>query len=317
MPRQHLVIQGRVVTTVPEVLATYRPTPARITGDQWRRIRPLVTEAVAATGYDSIHGAHFALRVVSGFVSWAEDDGVALDPEAIFQPERTERFIGGARAGATRRTRANERSVLRRVGRAATTKAPWPGEPQPFQGHVHLKPPYTPAEVAGFWDAAAQQATEHRQRVMNAMLLLGLGAGLKPREVLECTASDVQCERTSGLTAIFLADRTVPVLDIYAERLHALCRAHPNGPLIGHWNRDRRDPFTGLRRGIEIPSHLPTLTAPRLRTTWMATVLTHDLRVSEFMVIAGTVSSKSLEVIAPHVEGRWAENEYLHKAAGR
>ena len=49
----------------------------------------------------------------------------------------------------------------------------------------------------------------------------------------------------------------------------------------------------------------------------MATVLTHDLRVSEFMVIAGTVSSKSLEVIAPYVEGRWTGNEYMHKAAGR
>ena len=34
--------------------------------------------------------------------------------------------------------------------------------------------------------------------------------------------------RSSGLTAIFLEDRTVPVLDIYAERLRALCRAIPS-----------------------------------------------------------------------------------------
>ena len=43
----------------------------------------------------------------------------------------------------------------------------------------------------------------------------------------------------------------------------------------------------------------------------MATVLTHDLRVSEVHGHRGTVSSKSLEVIAPYVEGRWTGNEYM------
>lgn len=313
----HLVIGGRIVKTVPEVLDAYQPTIARISAAQWARTRSLVIAAVEGAHYPSIHGAHLALRVVSAFVAWAEDEGVELHAERLFQPDRVERYIGLRRSAATRRTRANERAVLRRVGRTATRAAPWPAEPQPFQGHVHLKAPYSTDEVQGFWRAVDHQATDHRRHVLRAMLLLGLGAGLKPREVLECSASQVKSERGSGLTAVFLDDRTVPVLDTYAESLRSLCREYPEGPLVGHWNRNRRDPFTGLRRGIEIPGHLPTLTAPRLRTTWMATVLQHDLRISEFMVIAGTVSSKSLECIAPYVPGRWDDDEYLHRAAGR
>lgn len=313
----HLVVRGRIVKTVPEVLDAYQPAVTRISTAQWARIRALVVASVEGAQYPSIHSAHFALRVVSAFVAWAEGEGVELHTERLFQPDRVERYIGLRRADATRRTRANERAVLRRVGRTATTAAPWPVEPQPFQSHVHLKAPYTAEEVHAFWMAVDQQATDHRRRVLRAMLLLGLGAGLKPREMLECTATQVKSERLSGLTAVFLSDRAVPVLDTYAENLRSLCREHPEGPLVGHWNRNRRDPFSGLRRGIEIPRHLPTLTAPRLRTTWMATVLQHDLRISEFMVITGTVSSKSLECIAPYVPGRWDDDEYLHKAAGR
>jgi len=54
----------------------------------------------------------------------------------------------------------------------------------------------------------------------------------------------------------------------------------------------------------------------RLRTTWMADVLAENLRISEFMRIAGTVSSKSLEVIASYVAQRIDRDEYLFSAAG-
>lgn len=257
--RQHLVIRGQVVTTVPEVLNTYRPTTARISAEQWRRLRPTVVQAVESAAFDSIHGAHCAMRVVSGFCAWAGDDGVPLDPETLFTPDRVERYIGSAPDENTRRTRANERSVLRRIGRSATTQAPWPSEPKPFQGHVHLKPPYTAEEVEGFWAAATDQATDRRTQVCTAMLVLGLGAGLKPREMLECTAEQVGFHRNSGVTAILLPDRTVPVLTRYANRLHTMARACPEGTLIGHWEQAQPRSFHRTTQGLGdsvAPSHL-------------------------------------------------------------
>ncbi|MDN5767666.1 MAG: hypothetical protein L0H96_18325 [Humibacillus sp.] len=313
--REFLVINGVIVTAVSGVYGHYTPTPARIPKEQWQRIRPLVVTAVRAAGYPSIHGTHFALRATSGFVAHCQDRELPLDPEVMFLPDLVEHYIGTTRAGATMRTRANERAVLRRVGRAATKRAPWPPEPKPFQDHVHLKPPYTDKEIAGFWKACESQTSDHHRHVMTALLVLGLGAGLKPREVLDCTARQVKKHKATGLTAIFLADRTVPVISQYADRLLDLCHDRPDGSLVGPWNRASKDPFTNLRKGLRVPPFLPALAVPRLRTTWMANVLAQDLRISEFMVIAGTVSAKSLECIAPFVAGRWDENVYLLRGA--
>ncbi|MDO5619751.1 hypothetical protein [Kocuria sp.] len=76
-----------------------------------------------------------------------------------------------------------------------------------------------------------------------------------------------------------------------------------------------KDPLGKIRAGIELPSYLPSLHYARLRTTWMATILTQDVRISEFMAMAGTVSAKTLEAIAPYVPGRWDADVYLMKAA--
>lgn len=48
----------------------------------------------------------------------------------------------------------------------------------------------------------------------------------------------------------------------------------------------------------------------------MADVLADDVRISEFMNMAGTVSSKSLEVIAPFVARQLEGEHYLFAADG-
>lgn len=67
---------------------------------------------------------------------------------------------------------------------------------------------------------------------------------------------------TTRLTAIFLEDRVGPVRSGYAETLRDVCAVYPDGPLIGHYSVNAKDTFAQLRRGIEIPSYLPTLTCP-------------------------------------------------------
>lgn len=304
------------MTTVSGVFENYAPTPARIPTEQWQRIRPLVVTAVRAADYPSIHATYFAMRVISGFVAWGEDQGQPLDPEVLFLPDRVERYIG-TRTHVSMRTRGNERSPLRRVGRAATRRAPWPPNPQAFNDHVHLTPPYSAEEVAGFRAAVTQQSTAHRRRVLKTLLALGLGVGLKPREILSCTANQVARHAThENLWLVEVAGRQVPVLSEYAEDLIALCRQQPRGPLIGVHDTTAKDAFGVLRKGIEIPRYLPSMSVPRLRTTWMATVLSHDLRIPEFQQIAGLVSTASLEAIAAHVPARWDDSLFLLKGAG-
>ncbi len=318
MPR-HLVIGGHVVTTVEAVLERYAPRTATIPAARWVMVRPMAVEAVRAAKYKSVWGAHFALRNTALFLSWAVDQGLPLESEAVFTPDLVERFSALAAKNCSRRTVANYRSSLRAVARANTIKAPWAPEPKPYADHVHLAPPYTTDEIAAFWRCAENQATGYRTRVMTTMLTLGLGAGLRASEVMATSSEDHVRHHPADdrLWVIILDDRTVPVVSQYVPRLRSLCVAYPEGPLIGEHKITSKDPLGVVRRRLEIPDWLPRLSMSRLRTTWMATVLQQpDVRISEFMLMSGTVSSKTLECLAPFIPYRAAEDEYLFRGAG-
>lgn len=318
MPR-HVVIGGHVVTTVEEVLERYQPQMDTVSAAQWRRVRPLAVRAVRAANYTSVHGAYFALKAVAQFLAWAEDEGIRLLPDTVFTPTLVERYCGTRSKDLSRRTLANYRSSLRSAARAVTTTAPWPPPPKQYADHVHLTPPYTAAEIAAFWDCARSQATAHRERVMTTMLALGLGAGLRVSEVLAVSASDhVRLHpQDHRLCVVILKDRTVPILSTYTPAVLDLCERFPEGPLIGAHRVNTKDPMGVVRKNLEIPTSLPRLVMSRLRTTWMASLLTQpDIRISEFMLMAGTVSSRTLEDIAPFIPYRASNDEYLFKGAG-
>lgn len=154
---------------------------------------------------------------------------------------------------------------------------------------------------------------------MTTMLALGLGSGLRVSEVLAVSASThIRLHpKDHRLCVVILEDRTVPVLTTYAPVVLDLCQRYPEGPLIGPHKVNTKDPMGVVRKNLEIPASLPRLSMSRLRTTWMASVLMQpDIRISEFMVLAGTVSSRTLESIAPFIPYRTADDEYLFKGAG-
>lgn len=253
------------------------------------------------------------------FLSWALEQGQTLEAETVFTPDLVERFCVVSAKHLSRRTMGNYRSALRSVARANTRRAPWPPEPRPYTDHVHLAPPYTEDEIAAYWRVAEAQATEHRRRIMTTMLTLGLGAGLRVTELMAVTAAEhIRLHATDDrLWIVVLEDRTVPVLSRYVSSLRDLCLRYPTEPLIGPHKTTSKDPLGVVRRRLEIPDYLPTLSMSRLRTTWMATVLQQpDIRISEFMLMAGTVSSKTLECIAPFIPYRAKDDEYLFKGAG-
>lgn len=148
------------------------------------------------------------------------------------------------------------------------------------------------------------------------MLTLGLGAGLKPGEMLKVSAEMIAHHpEDRRLVVILLEDRVVPVRSKYSRLLLALAEQRPDGPIIGDYKPEAKDPLGKLRANVRWPAEI-AFRPSRLRTTWMADVLNEDVRISEFMKIAGTVSSKSLEVIAPYVEQRIEHDRYLFAAAG-
>lgn len=315
---EHVTLHGSVRSCPSDVIEEYRPSTALIPAERWWRLRPTVVAAVTASRPGSAWTALQSMRYTGQLTAWASAQGLPLNPEIIFTAAQIERFVSTELHALSPAGRATVRSRLRAVARAATTTAAWAPDPKPYARTRPIAPPYTEREVAGFWHAARTQATAHRSRVLLGMLTLGLAAGLRPAEMLTVSAREsIRVHpRDRRLWAVRLDDRVVPVRAAYTTALTDLCRDHPDGPLLGQHRATAKDPMGVLRKGIEIPAWLPPLKLSRLRTTWMVSVLSGDLRISEFMTIAGISSAKTLESIAPYVPGRWDGDDYLFRGAG-
>lgn len=310
-------VVGGFASTAEEVLQAYAPDPGLISSGEWAHVRDIAISATRAAGYETPSSVRMALRYTSRMLVWAYRLGQPLDPELVFTRDNVRSFLAVDGAGWSEAGRATAASCLHRIAWHATTTTAWHGLPTPAGRARPIAPPYTAREIAGYWAAAEVQATEARARVLTAMLTLGLGAGVRASELLQVTASSVMVHpQDDRLWVIVLADRTVPVLAEYVPMLARLTEQYPDGTLIGPHNTNTRDPVGKLRSSLEIPSYLPSLRQAQLRTTWMTQLLSMDVRIREFMTIAGLTSGSVLEKLMPYVADREDQDQYLLAGAG-
>ncbi len=150
-------------------------------------------------------------------------------------------------------------------------------------------------------------------------MVLCLGAGLRAGEALTVSiAGHLGYTDADGMQVctIQLPDRVVPIDTRYVPLLHELAEFDQSEPLVGPFNPRAKHPVGNLIDGIALPAKQRTLRLSRFRITWMVNVLSRDVRVSEFQALAGVVSAKTLETVAPFVPGRFTNGLWLRKAAG-
>lgn len=310
-------VGGGFVMTPEEVFRAYAPCPRLVSAQEWALVRPVAVAVSRAAGYENTTSARQALRYATQMLVWAHRRGQALDVEAVFTRDQVTYYLATEGQRWSQNGLATARSYLHRLAWHATKKTPWHALATPAGRARPLAPPYTPSEVAGYWAAAESQATEARTRVLTVMLALGLGVGAKAGELLEVTAADVLIHPDDArLWVITLGERTVPVLVEYVPTMAALVQRYPQGPLIGAHSRTAKDPLGKIRSSLEIPQYLPPLRAAQLRTTWMVRLPSMDVRLPEFMTIAGMTSGSVLEKLLPYVEDRAGEDRHLLAGAG-
>lgn len=306
-------VNGHLCRSSDEVIRNYRPPVDSIPAELWGRLRPVVSAAVDAAEIASPAGALSAMRIAARYGAWADEQGRRLRDGALdLNTDDIQRFcaLEGARLSSS--SVSTVRSTLRRLSGTGQRGPTPPGQAmEPISRHMTA--PYSPEEMAGFRGCVSVQSTARRRRTLTVMLGLCAGAGLRVTEMMSVTADDLRYKvNDPRLCIIKLPDRTVPVLLEYVDPLRDVARRHLTGPLLGLGSSRGKDPLAQARKGLEIPDRLPALTMSRLRTTWMADVL-RRVRISEFEVMAGTVSAKSLEAVAPHVPIR---DDYLEHGAG-
>jgi hypothetical protein len=282
-------------------ITRYRPRNAP---PVWCEVAPLVRSVVAAAVSAVPYEVERLLHVTASLALWAESTGLEREPDAWLRNENIDAFVLSRAGDIGASSVRTYRTWLLRVRDALAWSER--GEAAPARLHAQPQPqqPYARAELAGLRHWAAHLP---RQQGTDALALLGLGAGfgLTPKEVAASRGYHLRLLRHDGPVLHTGVDRVVPLVARagWEPVLATLAEAAGSGylfrprrtteyakNLVGSWSLTHRPP--------EI---LPALSVARLRATWivelMAARIDHDLIAKA----AGLASAASLARYQHHV----------------
>jgi integrase len=219
-------------------------------------------------------------------------------PGSHLGPEEAEAFAVVGLPGRVTATKGTYRSALRRSSGAGR-----PALATPFGGSA-AKAPYNPGERAELFAVAASQRAPWRRASALALLVLGLGAGLRPGELAAATGDDVgaQGERVRVKVG---AGRIVPVQGVYAKTLARQAEQAGPGYLFcpGAADRSYYNLVNSFCYSLEADPGTPRLSAGRARSSFICDHLAAGAPLGELLYISGICEVESLLRYARHVPG--------------
>jgi integrase len=175
----------------------------------------------------------------------------------------------------------------------------------PFAGAT-APAPYSPAERAELAALAASQRDPARRCSALAMVVLGIGAGLRPGELVAVRGSDAARHgRQVVVNVSGPAARVVPVTAGYAGRAWELARRAGSGHVFrpGPAERGYKNFVTNFARGLAADPAAPRLSLRRARSSFICGHLAAGTPLGELLAITGICEAESLARYARHVGG--------------
>lgn len=244
-----------------------------------------------------------AATAVRGLSRFASARGIPAGAEFLLDYDVIEAFCVAGLAGRACSTRGTYRSALYRLA------APVHGEPgqrgTPFAG-ARPPPPYSPAERAELAAIAAAQRDPARRRSALAMVVFGIGAGLRPAELVALRGGYVACRGRQVVVRVAGSrQRLVPVAPGYAGRAAELARRAGDGFVFrpGRADRGYKNFITNFARSVTADPAAPRLTLSRCRSSFICGHLAAGTPVGELLAITGICQAESLARYTRHVDG--------------
>jgi integrase len=244
-----------------------------------------------------------AATAVRGLCRFAQTRGIPASLEFLLDYDVIEAFCVAGLPGRASSTRGTYRSALYRLA------APVHGVPgqraTPFAG-ARAPAPYSPAERAEVAAIAAAQRDAANRASALAMVVFGIGAGLRPGELVALRGSDVT--RHGRRVAVHVsgpAARVVPVASPYAGRAAGLAAGAGTGHLFrpGPADRGYKNFVTSFALALAADPAAPRLTAGRCRSSFICDHLAAGTPLRELLAITGICQAESLARYARHVGG--------------
>ena len=243
-------------------------------------------------------------RSVLGLLArFAAGQGILASPAGLLDHDVVEAFCVRGCAGRASSTCGTYRSVLYQLaGRVH-------GEPgqraTPFAG-ARAPAPYSAGERADLAAAARAQRDAGRRSSALAMVVFGVGAGLRPGELAALRGSDV-C-RGGGRVVVRVpagGGRAVPVAPAYPGRASELARRAADGFVFrpGPADRGYKNFVNGFARSLAWDPDAPALSVSRARSSFICDHLAAGTPLHDLLAITGIAEAESLARYARHVPG--------------
>lgn len=240
--------------------------------------------------------------VLRGLARFAGARGIPASAGFLLDYDVIEWFCVAGLPGRASSTRGTYRSLLYALA------APVHGQPgcraTPFPG-AKAPPPYSPAERAELAATARAQRDAVKRSSALAMVVFGIGAGLRPAELAALRGSDVtgRCGQVAVQVSGGPAPRMVPVASRYAVRARELARHAGNGFAFrpGPADRAYKNFVNDFARHLACDPGAPRLSMSRARSSFICDHLAAGMAISEILAITGIIEAESLARYARHV----------------
>ena len=237
--------------------------------------------------------------VVEKIFAEAAAQNRSLDPAEVLNERNINRFANSMRGDD--QTRATYRSDLRRAARY------WPGtglvEKPIRMPRGSITAPYSGEDIRTLQRVlTSQSSSDDRANRAKCYFGLGIGAGLKSKEINLLTAD---CFRTHEASGLLVTDvpatktrpgRSVPLLSEWDDFVRPNLPDH--GPLVTETGKNR---VSASYQRLKSKSKFPAINQDRLRNTWLVHLMASpDVSLATILDLAGLVSARSLEDLVPY-----------------
>ena len=234
---------------------------------------------------------------------FADSRGVPASWEFLPDYDVIEAFCVAGLAGRAPATRGTYRSALYRLAEARHGP---PGQrATPFPG-ARAPAPYSPGERAELAAIAAAQRDPAKRSSALALAVFGIGAGLRPGELVALRGSDVARHGRQVIVHVSgPAARVVPVTADYAGRAWELARRAGSGHVFrpGPADRSYKNFVTSFALGLAADPAAPRMSLRRDRSAFICGHLAAGTPVGVLLAITGIAEAGSLARYARHVAG--------------
>ena len=260
-------------------------------------------EDTAGAGLRMLPAGSVTTPALRGLARFAETRGVPHSREFLLDYDVIEAFCVAGLTGRASSTRGTYRSALYRLAEAV--HGPAGQRATPFAG-ARAPAPYSPGERAELAALAAARRDAAKRASALALVVFGIGAGLRPGELVALRGADVTRHgRQVTVQVSGPAARVVPVTSDYAGRAWELARGAGSGHVFrpGPAGRSYKNFVTNFALSLTADPAAPRLSLRRARAAFICDHLAAGTPVGVLLAITGIAEAGSLARYARHVAG--------------